>query len=290
MMRKTAAAILTLCLAGPAAAQAQSPMTSIGDGVYHYFSDFYGSLVVVGDEGVLVVDPAWRHRAQQIKEAIAQVTDQPVTHVVLSHEHYDHVGGSEVFENAEIVCHVTCEGIFALDVLGSVPKTVTTSFAKELAIDLGGKIVELKHLGVGDGVATTVIYVPDDQVVATADLYGPQSFTDGMWLEDKNYLGTRKILNEISDWPLKHAISGHAESTDPAALRENAAYLNDLYDAVRAELDQAMAAGGPGAAFELLGGPLSTSVKLPQYESWSGYEQHLPKHVWRMGMSIMHGG
>ena len=40
----------------------------------------------------------------------------------------------------------------------------------------------------------------------------------------------------------------------------------------------------------LLGGPLPTKVKRPKYQSWRGYEEHLPKHVWRMGMSIMHGG
>ena len=110
-----------------------------------------------------------------------------------------------------------------------------------------------------------------------------------MWLDDKNYLGTKKILNEIAGWNLKHALSGHSDSTDPAALRENAAFLNDLYDAVKAALDTAMASGGPRAAFDALGGDLPKTLKLPKYTDWKGYDEHLPKHIWRMGMSIMRG-
>lgn len=198
--------------------------------------------------------------------------------------------GQRFFAGAEIVCHVTCQKIFDLDVLGAAPKRVTQSFEDKMVIDLGGKSVELLHIGTGDGIATTIVSVPADEVVATADLYGPNSLTDGKWLEDKNYLGTRKILNELSGWDIKHALSGHSDNTDPAALKQNAAYLNDLYAAVKAELDSAMAKGGPNAAFDALSGELPAKIKLPKYKSWSCYDQHLPKHVWRMGMSIMHGG
>ena len=58
----------------------------------------------------------------------------------------------------------------------------------------------------------------------------------------------------------------------------------------KAFLDKAMAKGGPNAAFELLGGDLPKTLKLPKYKDWDGYEKHLPRHVWHMGMSIMHGG
>ena len=289
MHRKLILAVTATCMLLAGNVNAQPTMTKLAEGVYSFFSDWTNSLVVIGDDSVLVVDTAGTTRAEELKVAVADLTDKPVSHIVLTHEHYDHVGGTEVFEGAEVVCHVTCEKIFALDVFGFAPQ-VTQSYEDELNIDIGGVVVELKHLGTGDGVATTVIYVPSAQVVMTADLYGPNYLTEGAWLEDKNYLGTRKILNEIATWPLKHAISGHDESTDPQALIDNAAYLNDLYDAVKAELDKAMASGGAGAAFDLITGDLPTAVKLPQYAEWDGYQEHLPKHVWRMGMSIMHGG
>ncbi len=285
---KTIGAVTSALILSTQAAQAE--MIPLGDNVYMHYSSHYSSLVVVGENGVLVVDPAWSGRAKTMKDEISTITDKKVSYVVLTHEHYDHVGGSEVFEGAEIVCHSTCQKVFNLDVMGGAPKKVTQSFEDKLSIDLGGKTVDLLHIGTGDGIATTIVSVPEDKVVATADLYDAKSLTNGLWIDDKNYLGTRKILNELSSWDIKHALSGHSDATDPTILRENAAYLNDLYDAVRAELDKIMAEGGPSAVFAALGGDLPQQIKLPKYKDWAGYEEHLPKHVWRMGMSIMHGG
>jgi glyoxylase-like metal-dependent hydrolase (beta-lactamase superfamily II) len=54
---------------------------------------FYGSLFYVGREGVLLFDP-FLGGADAILAAIASVTPLPVTAVVYSHFHADHVGGS----------------------------------------------------------------------------------------------------------------------------------------------------------------------------------------------------
>ncbi len=246
---------------------AYADMKTLADNVYMHFSNGYSSLVVVGDNGVLVVDPASTDRAKAMKSEIANITDKKVTHVVLTHEHYDHVGGTEVFAGAEIVCHVICQKVFDLDVLGVAPKKVTQSFEDRLTIDLGSTTVELLHIGTGDGLATTIVSVPSAKVVATADLYDPRSFVNGMFIDDRNYLGVRKILNEISGWNITHSISGHSDSTDPNALREYAELVNKLYTAVREELDKAMAEGGPRAAFGLLlGGELTRKIKLPKYK------------------------
>jgi hypothetical protein len=269
---------------------AYAEMKALGKNVYMHFSDGYSSLVVVGEKGVLVVDPAWTGRAEKMKADIAGVTDKNVSHVVLTHEHYDHVGGTEVFKKAEIVCHATCQKIFDLDVFGKVPKKVTISFEDNLTIDLGGKIVKLLHIGPGDGVATTIISVPADKVVATADIIDAKALTKAKWIDDRNYLGIRKILNEISSWDVEHAITGHSDSTDPRTIQMAADFNNDLYDAVKAALDAVIAESGPGAAFSSLTGDLPKKISLPKYQDWKGYSENLPGHAWRMGMSIFHGG
>lgn len=285
-----AATISGAVLAWSGAAQAQDALTDLGKGAYHFFAMGYGSLVVVGDNSVLVTDPAFTPRAQAMKAAIAKVTDKPISHVVLSHEHFDHVGGTEVFDGAKVVCQQNCAQIFDLDPLGLGPKRLDVTFDKSHNIDLGNKMVELTHITRADGIAGAVAYVPDAEVVSTVDLYVPKGLTNGAWLDDKNFLGTRKVLNTISKWKLRHALSGHSPVTDPAALRENAAYYNDLYDATNKALQVAIKKGGNGAAIGALLGPLPKSVKLPAYQDWAGYNEHLPRHVWRMGMAIMHGG
>jgi glyoxylase-like metal-dependent hydrolase (beta-lactamase superfamily II) len=59
------------------------------------------SLIVVSDDGVLVVDT--QQSAPAVEEIIAkirQITSQPVRWVVNTHEHLDHVGGNDAYRRA----------------------------------------------------------------------------------------------------------------------------------------------------------------------------------------------
>lgn len=64
---------------------------------YFVETNLYASTVYVGDHGVLVIDcgghggPA---EAQALLDAVASITPLPVTHLVYSHAHTDHVGNS----------------------------------------------------------------------------------------------------------------------------------------------------------------------------------------------------
>lgn len=263
-------------------------MTQLADDVYHYFGFFSSSLVVIADDGVLITDTNNEMRAQSLKDEIAQITDVPVTRIVMTHEHYDHVGGSLIFEDAEVFCHVNCLPAFDLFdyAVGDVPKVAHT-FEDYLALDVGGKTVELHHLGPGDGEATTVIYMPEEQIVVTADMYEPRALTHRNWVEDKHFVGTRHILNTISQWPLTHAINAHSPGTNPQDLHENVEYYNDLYVAVQEAIQQAVAQGGPFAAYGLYDS-LPETLNLEKYQDWTNYDNSFPRHVQRMLISIYH--
>ena len=206
-------------------------MTELADGVYHYFGFFSSSLIVIDGGEVLVTDPSLDLRAQSIREEIAKLTDSPVSVIALTHEHYDHVGGTGVFPDATVICHINCQPVFDLDVLGDVPE-VDVTFDRQLDVNVGEKLVELHYLGPGDGEATTIVYMPAEQIILTADLYEPRALSGKNWVDDKNFTGTRHILNTISQWPLRHAINAHSPGTNPQELRENVAYYNDLFNAV----------------------------------------------------------
>ena len=96
LFRKLAVTSTLAVLAAPAVFAAPV-VKQLADDVYMMSESHYTSLVVVGEDGVLITDPAFTPRAQSLKNAIAGITDKPVTRIVLSHEHYDHVGGTEVF-------------------------------------------------------------------------------------------------------------------------------------------------------------------------------------------------
>lgn len=263
-------------------------MTKLADNVYHFFGVFSSSLVVIGEEGVLITDPSNPFRAQQLQEEISKLTDAPVTRILLTHEHYDHVGGTSLFPDARIACHRNCAPVFALATLGDVPAQVDEEFDTELTVSEAGIEVQMKYLGPGDGDATAVIYLPEEQIVVTSDLYEPRTLTSSQWVDDKNFLGVRRILNTVSEWPLKHAINAHSPGTDPVDLRENVAYYNDLFDAVFLPYVAAVSEGGPFAANSLLE-TLPQTVDLPQYQDWTNYDTAFPRHVQRMFQAISHG-
>ena len=272
---------------GPAHAQKKAPIVQqLSDNVFSVFAIFYNTLVVIGKEGVLITDPANNFRAGLLKKEIAKLTSKPVTHVVLTHEHFDHVGGTRMFPKAQIIAHENVNAVFKFDPLGIAPK-VDVTFSTTHTVSLGNTDVELSFLGAGDGVATTVVYLPKEQIVATADLYDANKLTPGIFLDDKNMLGARAILNEVAGWELTHAVNAHSPDTSPDILRANATYYNDLYDAVFPVVQQT-AKTSPAKLFGLPR-TLPGTIKLPKYQSWKGYDQ-LPHHVRRMVLAIMHGG
>ncbi len=259
-------------------------MTELADGVYHYYDGAYSSLVVVSPEGVLVTDPAHDARAAELKKAVAGIADAPVTRIVLTHEHYDHAGGTSSFEGAEVICHENCIDMFRMDPFGTAPQKVDTEFDEFMEIDVGGIAVELHYMGPADGHAATVIYLPEERIVATADLYLPRALIPGAWQEDVNFVGKHRVLGEVATWDIRHAVNAHSPGTDPEDLRENARFMADLYEEVRGRILEARELGVDGYFEALLRMP--QEIELEEYSDWEGYEEHLPRHVDRMIYSM----
>ncbi|WP_456297057.1 MBL fold metallo-hydrolase [Vibrio sp. AK197] len=63
------------------------------DRTYWYESGFYATIFYVGDQGVLLFDPL-EQRAEPILESIRSVTDKPITAIVYSHDHADHLAAT----------------------------------------------------------------------------------------------------------------------------------------------------------------------------------------------------
>ena len=290
-LRRAAALLAAACAAtvGAYAQQMPEPVANrLADGVYHWHAMGYGSLVVVSGQDVLVTEPANDLRGQMLQAYVATLTDRPVSHIVMTHEHYDHVGGTGLFPGAAVYCHVNCQPVFDLAVapFDDVPE-VDETFTDFMRIMVGGTAVELHYLGPGDGDATTIVYLPAERIVLTADMYEDRALSGADWVDDKNFTGTRHILNVISGWDLEHAITAHSVSTDPQALHDNARYYNDLFDAVYQPMKQAVEEGGPFAVFGLMES-LPGSVRLDQYSDWANYDSAIASHARRMMFSIFH--
>ena len=266
-------AAVLLALAVPASAQ-DNPLSKVADGVFHFFAMGYSSMVVVGDNGVLITDPSFTARAELLKTELAKVTDKPVTHVALSHEHFDHIGGTEVFDGAEIIMQENGIDVLELSPLMPTPE-VSATFDEALTVDLGGQTVELRHIAVGDGVATTVARVRESNVVFSADLYMPKEFSPHEFKEDTNFVGLGVILNTLVQWNPSYAINAHSAGNSAGAIQENAELLSELQAIVKKRFEEAFASGDPAAPWSLLF-TISGEIEMQKYENWKKLRNSIP--------------
>lgn len=280
--------VASLMMSPFARAQDAPQVTQLTNHVHTVFWGYYNGLVVIGRDGVLITDPANDNRASVLRDEIAKLTDLPVTHIVLTHEHFDHIGGTGAFPDAQIIAQEYIRAVLPLDPLNLAPDDIDVGFVDQHVIDMGTTKVELRFLGAGDGVATTVVHLPEERIAFTADLYEEERLTPASFLEDTNMLGVRRILREMRRWDLVHAVTAHSAGTSPSILEANARYFDDLYEAVYTPIAAAAQSDNPFAMYDLLETLLET-VTLDDYAGWSGYE-HLPGHVRRMALAIIHGG
>lgn len=169
---------------------------------YRFWDQTIG--VVGGDGGLLVIDTRTSHR--QGDELRRDLLGLPgaVRWVVNTHHHHDHCFGNAVFTGAELWGQARCatrlveraEAMRA-ELIGEMPdradewrEVVITpparTFEERAALDLGGRVVELRYLGRGHTDDDIVVTVPDADVVFAGDLLengAPPYFGDGYPLD-----------------------------------------------------------------------------------------------------------
>src|SRR5262249_10923763 len=85
----------------------------VANGLYWLTDGAYGTIFLVYSKGVIAVDPLPTLGPRYLK-AIAEVTNKPVTHVIYSHEHTDHIGAANLFpKNATFIAHRETAAILA---------------------------------------------------------------------------------------------------------------------------------------------------------------------------------
>jgi glyoxylase-like metal-dependent hydrolase (beta-lactamase superfamily II) len=183
----------------PAVADASGPSFSlsawreVAAGVYLVVAEPASVNVglVVGQESALVVDtgssPA---QGALLRAAVATVTDLPLLGAVVTHAHYDHFFGLAAFDDLTTWGHESLADDLATigtaDSAAELGVAVTDLTAPQrliavaAGIDLGGRRVEVAHLGPGHTSGDLVVVVPDADVLFTGDLVeSAPAATDG---------------------------------------------------------------------------------------------------------------
>jgi len=129
--------------------------TDLGHGVYLLGWQGGDSLILVGDDGVLLVDTSVAPMGDKIKAAIARVSSKPIRVIVNTHAHADHFGANEALAKggATIVAHDKlrermARGFTAFNqaIPPSPPAALpTVTYADAMTLHFDGETVQLVH-------------------------------------------------------------------------------------------------------------------------------------------------
>lgn len=180
--------------------------------------------VIVGDKGVMVIDTqATPIMAQAVISRIREVTNLPVTHILLSHYHAVRVLGASAYHAHTIIASRDTYDLIvergeqdkASEIgrfprlfrgVDSVPPGLTwpdVIFSGSLTVDLGGVKVRIFQVGRGHTKGDTIAWLEEDRVLFAGDLveYGATPYTGDAYLRDWPHtldrlraLGAKKLV------------------------------------------------------------------------------------------------
>jgi glyoxylase-like metal-dependent hydrolase (beta-lactamase superfamily II) len=184
--------------------------------------------LVVGAEATLLIDTGSSpEQGAALRESISAVTDVPLRHVVLTHDHWDHAYGLAAFADIETIGHESLVASLTSDgVERPVPSTTILIMA---ARDLGGVHVEIAHFGAGHTQGDLAVLVPGPRVLFTGDLVeeGDPPQVDASTSLKNWSVAMEALLTLCRDDTI--VVPGHGEPTEPHYIAWQRAGLAAVY-------------------------------------------------------------
>jgi glyoxylase-like metal-dependent hydrolase (beta-lactamase superfamily II) len=206
--------------------------------------------VFITANGVTLVDtknPGW---GQPLLEKIKTVTNKPVTTIINTHTHFDHVSGNVAFPaSVEFVAHEnTKENMLAMrDVTGLGPQQnvfktkdavghIERTFKDRLTLGSGADRIDLYYFGPAHTGGDAFVAFPALRVMHVGDTFPNK----GLPIMDKNNGGAgveypntlMKAVSGVAN--IDTLINGHTPAqTTPADMREFAEFVRDFVTAVQ---------------------------------------------------------
>jgi glyoxylase-like metal-dependent hydrolase (beta-lactamase superfamily II) len=136
-------------------------------------------MFLVSSNGVIAVDPL-PNLGNRYFKAIAEVTNKPITHVIYSHEHTDHIAAAYLFpKDAVYIAQKQTAEILGRrhDPRRPVP---TLTFDDTYKLTVGDQTLVLDYKGVNHEAGNIFIYAPKQKVLMLVDVIYPG------WMPYKN--------------------------------------------------------------------------------------------------------
>jgi glyoxylase-like metal-dependent hydrolase (beta-lactamase superfamily II) len=222
---------------GPAVDPAKGYRTQkLGDGLYMVTDGSYQSMFMTYEDGVVVVDAPPQY-ASLIPRAIAEVTDKPITHVVYSHYHTDHIGGATALAARPIIiAHAETNRALARARDPNRP-LATVTFDQQYRLTVGSQVLELSYHGNAHAPGNIFISAPRQRTLMVVDVVFPG------WMPWRRFAVAQDVntyfaqVREISQVDFDTLVGGHVGRTGTRAdVALQLAFMDDLKSAAAAAL------------------------------------------------------
>lgn len=205
---------------------------------------------IVGDKSVAVIDTGGSfHVGQRLLAAIRAETDLPISHVINTHAHPDHIFGNAAFIDSNVIfvghekfnaslaqrgphylaAHLELIGKEGFSGSGLVPSTI--SVQNELSIDLGGRTLKL--------IAQPTAHTDNDLIVidkkTNTAFLGDLLFVEHIPALDGSLRGWLEVMEMLAKQTFDQVVPGHGPATVdwPSAIKPQQRYLKILADELR---------------------------------------------------------
>src|SRR5262245_6799693 len=159
-------------------------ITDLGRGVHWLGWQGGDSLILVGDDGVLLVDTSVAQMGDKIRAAVAKVSSEPITLVINTHAHADHFGANEAMAKggALIVAHANLRERMAKgQTIAAFNQTIppappaalpTVTYADSMTLHFGGETVQLFHAQNAHTDSDTLVHFERANVIHASGTFG----------------------------------------------------------------------------------------------------------------------
>ena len=231
----------------------------VSEGIYVFTSGIYAEVtatVIFTEDGAVVVDTLpFPQETRLMHDFIAQRRIR-VLYVVNTHSHADHIYGTYMFPEAEVIAHYRCRRLmerFAeqslaeaklqtpqlADVKIRLPELL---FNESMTLRLGGKTIELSY-SPGHSRDMITAYVHEDRLMVAGDTVMPVPYVVGGDLDDMV-----ESLGAIRHKNIENLVQGHGEVLLRGEIDEtllaNIEYLQNIDRQVREHIARGVPRNG----------------------------------------------
>lgn len=200
------------------------------------------------EDGVVIVDAPPSY-ASKIRNAVAEVTSKPTTHLVYSHYHADHIGGARTLGGSPIiVAHTATNQLLKRD---NDPNRLlpTATFNDHYRLTVGSQTLELSYREAAHAPGNIYIYAPKQRTLMVVDVIFPG------WMPWRRFALAQDVpayfaqVREINQWDFDTLVGGHVARTGTHAdVAAQLAFMDDLKAAAQAALKKTTPGDGLDAS------------------------------------------